>query len=398
MLEAELALRSAASVDELDRRAAAWIGRLSGAELVVVLVRSPRGWFVAKAASPAISVDRFGDVQRIEMAVAKGGNGAAERFVLRDEVCVWLEGSTPTERAQSLKQIDRIIDAYAFARTAMEGVTAKLLRMARPRYRWWRVGVFSALLCVPVRLTAIVSGEVVPADPAIVTAPFDGVVRSVPVDARQNVRVGDALVEFDDRDLRERRALAFSQLALARAKHGRLERGAASDPGMRADLAVAAAELGLAELEANAAERRLGRSVLTADREGQTVLGDAKDWAGQAVRTGERIMSVADPFKVRLQIAVPSADLNLLEDPVAIRFFPNGAPLDVRTATLERFAAVGVVDEHGAHRHDAYAVFADSAGMEIGRRGTAAVSGFRVPLGYALLRKPLSALRQWIGW
>ena len=400
LLDAELALRSTNDLAELDQLAAAWIGRSAHAELVVVLVRSSLGRFIARAASPAVSVDRFGDVRRIEAAVNRASAVAQGMAFVRNEVCVWVEGmgtaSSSTRPDRSM--IDRLVDAYAFARDARTTTAAKLLRAARPKYRWWRTVVVVALLCLPVRLTAIVAAEVVPNDPLIVAAPFDGVVRSVLVKPQQDVKADEPMVEFDDRDLRERHDMAIGQLALARAKHGRLERGASRDPAMRADLSVAAAELALAEVEASAAERRVSRSILTADMPGRALVSDPTEWAGRAVRTGERILSVADPSSVYLHLPVPSPDAHLLADGALIRFFPDGAPLAVESASLERVASVADVDQNGVHKRDAFAAFDDPTAMQIGQRGSAAISGPRVPLFYALLRKPVAALRQWIGW
>lgn len=66
----------------------------------------------------------------------------------------------------------------------------------RPALRW--LLPLAALVLVPVRLTVLAPGELVPAHPAVIRAPLDGVVDTFHVQPNQQVSAGQPLFGFDE--------------------------------------------------------------------------------------------------------------------------------------------------------------------------------------------------------
>jgi multidrug resistance efflux pump len=293
----------------------------------------------------------------------------------------------------------RLGETYAHAWAGLAGRPRRLGRASRTSTL---AGVVAVLAVgagfVPVPLTALAPVEVVPRDPAVVTAPLDGVIRSIEVDPNQPVAAGTVLVRFVDTALRSRLEVAERGVDVARAKETRLAQAAFSDPAARRDQAVAAAELAVAVAERDASAQLLERSVVTADRPGLAVYGSRKDWEGRPVATGERIMQVASPGAVQLRIEMPVKDAIVVRDGAAVRIYLDSDPLKPLAGRLEQ------ASYHAAPVAGGALAFALLAGLEpgeapprIGYRGTAQVFGDRVPLAYYVLRRPLTAARQWVG-
>ena len=402
LLAAELAFREADDGAALDRLAAAWIGKVAAARRVFILGRNALGGWTVRAVSPGEGLDRSAEpitlVERSFATVADDGGTLVRR---RGDAGLLIEcpalSSGQSER-EGLAAVERLFAAYAHARTALNGPWARTAGMLRPGRRWWPALGIVLLLCVPVRLTAIVPAKVMAANASIIAAPFEAVIRTVHVAPNQPVVVGDVLVTFDDTDIRSAVERAEGAEALAAATLARAERVAASDARARAELPVARAELALKAAEGEALRKRLERMTLRAPSDGIAIITAPEDWQGRAVRTGERILSVGNASDVVLSLSLGPGDGVSAESAASVRFFPDGDPLRSRSAALTHVAFEPITDPNGAVTREARAAFTDAEGVEIGQQGTAAVRGPTVPLFYSLVRRPLASLRQWWGW
>ncbi|MCK5121672.1 MAG: HlyD family secretion protein, partial [Methylococcales bacterium] len=113
---------------------------------------------------------------------------------------------------------------------------------------------------------------------------------------------------------------------------------------------------------------------------------------------GERILMVADPDDVELEVQLPITDAINLHNGAKVLLFLNIDPINPIEATLyyAAYQAQVTADELLAYRLKASFKGAGQL-PRIGLKGTAKVYGDSVPLIYYLLRKPLTVLRQWLG-
>ncbi len=318
------------------------------------------------------------------------GSGEIFTFVLLARETPWVE--------QDLPLIQRLGATFAHAWEALAG--ARKLRES-PWRRYLAPGCVTALLIIgvlPVPLTALAPVEVVGRDPAIVSAPIDGVIRRVDVELNQPVKEGDILLSFVDTSLRGRADVAEQNVAVAQAKERRMAQAAFTDRNARRELAVAEAELGLALAERDAARDQLERSVVRAERAGIAIYQNRAELEGRPVSTGERLMQVADPRAVEYRIELPVKDAIVAKEGAPVSVYLDADPL----ASLD--ARLSAVSFHATPISGGGLAFIlratpDEAGASprIGFRGTAQVSGHRVPLGYYLLRRPFTMLRQHLG-
>jgi len=129
------------------------------------------------------------------------------------------------------------------------------------------------------------------------------------------------------------------------------------------------------------------------------MIEDRNQWLGRPVKVGERILSLADPTKVRLEIQVPVEDALVAETGAAVEFFLAIAPTKPVRARLTRLSYEAKLLPNQTSAFVGEAAFADGAGpLRLGLTGTAKIYGEHVPMVYALLRRPLAQLRRVLGF
>lgn len=274
-------------------------------------------------------------------------------------------------------------------------------RLRQRRVVWVAAVVLLALMLWPVRLSTLAPVEVVAKDPFVVAAPLDGAVKRVSVQPNQVVDSGEALAYMEDTELANREAVARQTLSVAQAELKTVQQSGFMDPRQKARLAELEAEVKLKSAEWQFARSRLERSIIKADQPGVVVLDNPDDWKGQPVRVGERIMLVANPEKVELEVMLPVKDSIALAPGAEVKVFLDNDPLNAWSAILSH---AGYTPKPTADQQFAYRLIAQldkQANLQvprIGLRGTAKVYGDKVSLFFYLFRRPITAFRQWLGW
>lgn len=268
---------------------------------------------------------------------------------------------------------------------------------------WMRLlfaGLAVAALFLPVRQSVLAPAEVAPVDPLVVAAPLDGVVRTFHVKPNAAVKKGDPLFSLDDAAIRNRRDVAQRALAVTRAELMKTRQKAFSDRDSKAELALLSAQVEKKVAEAAYAAELLDRVEVRADRDGIAVFTDANDWLGRPVSVGERVLLLADPAKVELEIQVPVSDAINLDAGAETLFFLNIDPTNPLKAVLKRAAYEAQESAEGILAYEAKATFGPGAAAKnarIGLKGTAKIYGREVSLFYYLFRRPLATVRQFFG-
>lgn len=284
---------------------------------------------------------------------------------------------------------------------ALRSLSGRLLRKRRvTRMRGALLAALLAALAVlPAPITSISPVEAAPADPFVVAAPFDGVVKEILADANAAVVPGDDLVLFEDVEHRNRLQIAEEREAVAEARYLRASQGAISVAGERREIAVARAEFELAKAERAYAEELLAKTRLQAATAGVAIIADAREWVGRPVRAGEAIMEIADPDRIRFAIDLPVKESLVLKEGALVKIFLDADPLHPIRARLTEASYQARLDKRSIVSYRVYAELEDpdAAPARIGVQGVAQIHGRKAPLIYVVLRRPLSALRQATG-
>ncbi|CDF84454.1 multidrug resistance efflux pump [Pseudomonas knackmussii B13] len=307
---------------------------------------------------------------------------------------LWLARQQPWNTAEKTL-LGELGETYAHAWCALQPRLPWRLRWPKRRVAMVLGGAV-LLLLLPIRQSALAPAEVVPKGGMVIAAPLDGVIAKVEVRPNQAVKRGDLLVRFDATTLKAQADVAERALAVAEAELKANTQRAFQDAESAARLDLLAARVEQKRAERDYARDLLQRSEVRAEQDGIAVFADAERWTGKPVRTGERLMEIADPQRAELRIELPVGGVMSLEPGADVALFLDNQPLTSVPAQLER---IGYQAEPVPSGGLAYSLVAGFGGESprIGLRGTAKLYGARAPLAYYLLRRPLTALRQTLG-
>lgn len=269
---------------------------------------------------------------------------------------------------------------------------------------WWKQSrirlaiAIGALLFIPVRLTVLAPGELVPADPTIIRAPLDGVVGTFHVKPNQLVKAGHPLFDFDDAPLRSKLEVAQQALTSAEAEYRQAAQLAVSDAKYKGQPAVLMGKVEERRADAVYMQGQLERAHMVAPRDGIVLFDDPSEWIGKPVSTGERIMRVAAPEDVEVEAWLALGDAIPLEQDAPVSLYLNASPLTAVSARVRYVAYEAVQRSDGNFAYRVRASLEHKTDQRVGLKGTAKLSGRWVPLVYWVVRRPLAAVRQAVGW
>lgn len=299
-----------------------------------------------------------------------------------------------------------VTDAYAHAWHGLKGnrfFSKNPALLIHEGWRKWGMRLLGIILIIlvmglPVRLSAPAPAEVVPWTFLIVSAPMDGVVQRFYVEPGQEIKAGQLLFRLDDTAIRNEYEVSKKALAVSQAEYKRAAQKAFMDEKSRADMRLLKARIQQKSAETDYMAAVLRRTQIHAVQNGIAVFGDVNDWLGKPVITGEKVMILADPDQVEVEMRLPVSDAINLETGADVLVFLNIEPDRPLPAKLRQASYEAQVTPDGILAFRLKASFIQKEKMpRIGLRGTARIYGKKVTLWYYLLRRPLSALRQRLG-
>ena len=295
---------------------------------------------------------------------------------------------------------------YRPAHWGWRGWKARIRRICSvpPGRRWWQTGIARIglgallLLCVPVRLTVLAPGELVPASPAVIRAPLDGVIDTFHVQPNQQVSKDQPLFGFDEALIQSRLEVSRQALATAEAEYRQTAQQALSDARSKGQLALLTGKIEERRAELGFLADQLKRARVLAPQDGIVLFDDPSEWIGKPVSVGERVMRIAVPGDVEVEAWVPLADAIPLPDQAGVSLYLNASPFAPVEAAVRYFAHEAVERPDGQHAYRLRARLSASTEHRVGLKGTARIQGRWVPLAYWMLRRPLAGMRAWVGW
>lgn len=266
----------------------------------------------------------------------------------------------------------------------------------QPAAKWSALAL--AVLMIPVRLSVLAPGELVPSEPAVIRAPFDGVVAGFLVKPNETVQSGQPLFSFDDATLSSRLEVARQALGTAEAEYRQANQQALGEARYKAQLVVLAGKIEEKRAEVAYLQGQLERSRVVSPRAGIALFDDPAEWVGKPVVTGERILRVAAPDKMEVEAWLALDDAIPLSPGASATLYLNASPFDPVDARLRYVAHDAMVRPDGSYAYRVRAELVEQPRHRIGLKGTVKLSGGWVPLAYWMLRRPVAAVRQFVGW
>ncbi|MBF0382325.1 MAG: HlyD family efflux transporter periplasmic adaptor subunit [Magnetococcales bacterium] len=272
--------------------------------------------------------------------------------------------------------------------------------------RWSRTLGFAAVLSlvlilffVDVQQSVLAPATVVPKNPNVVTSPLDGVIKKIAIAANSAVKKGEILFWLEPSEIKNRRDVSNLILQVTKERYLKAQKVAFSDPQARASLPLLKSQIKQHSADAAYAQELLDRTVVFADSDGIAIFSDPSQWQGRPVAVGEQVMMVADANSVELEILLAVDDAIIMEPGAQVLLFLNSDPLNPLPAKLQHASYQATVDHSGtlAYRLTAK-LLTTTPPPRIGLQGTAKLMGHQTSVFYYLFRRPLTALRQAVGF
>lgn len=285
-------------------------------------------------------------------------------------------------------------DGFAGTLARIEDEARIIWRNPRRRYKWLAI----IILLFPMRLTVLAPAELVPANPAIIRAPIEGVVDQFFVTPNQQVSEGQLLFKLDLTTLTSRMNVAEQETQIASSEYRQSALQSLSDSKSRAQLVPQEGKATQRRVEAEYLKELLAKAQVKAPRPGIVLFDDPSEWIGKPVAAGEKVMVVATEGDVEIEAWVPVSDAIVMPKNASVVLYLNATPLSPVDGHVRYIGHEAILRPDGSYAYRLRAKLdAGEHGSRVGLKGTAKVSGQYVPLVYMILRKPLGAARQYLG-
>ncbi len=334
----------------------------------------------------------------VQMHALVGGGGEVLGAVVYISDQPWPEVTVPMLNA--LHQVHGLCLQYLRVQRGAFDVLKQLVDGRNLKTRKYLLRTLLALvllLCLPIRQFVIAPAEIISLDAVAVTSPLEGIVAEMVAKPNQPVKKGDVLFRLDDTAIRNRLESARQGLEVSRAEYLAGAHRAFVSTEKTAEAGVLKGRINERRAEVVSLQDQMQMLVIRASRDGIAVYGQENDWIGKPVSAGQRIMELADSQKMGVNAWVPVADAINMRSGEPIHVLLYADPLNPMTAHIELASYQATKSPDGVAAYRVRATLPAQEDLRLGLRGSAKINGDWVVLGYFLFRRPLAAMRQWLG-
>jgi hypothetical protein len=258
------------------------------------------------------------------------------------------------------------------------------------------------LMFFPVSLTVLAPLEVKAKNPLVITSPLNAAVDKVNVFPDQVVKKGALIIKLEGTEFNNNYIIAQRTLEVAKAQLHTTKQNSFVDHSKKSEIATIEAEVRLKEAEMEFAKYEFEKTNIYAEKSGTVVISDPNEWVGKSVAVGERILLIADQKSIQLKIMLPVSDAIFLNEGALVKIFFDNDPLNTWGGKISQ---IYYEPELTPQTVLSYKIIADFDKIDengyipkIGLRGTAKIYSEKVALFFYLFKKPITSIRQWIGW
>lgn len=301
-----------------------------------------------------------------------------------------------------LKHLSSSLAYFLFAMRST-GIS-QILRKISLKNKYLKISIFLLiiLMFLPVKLSVLAPLEVEAKNPYVVTSPLNAVIEEVKVFPNDKIEKEQLLVKFDDVDFNNNYLVAKRTLDVANAQLHTVKQSSFFDATQKSQISQLESQVKLKEAELNFAQEQLGKTKIYAKEDGIAIINNPNDWKGKPVTTGERVFLIAKPQSIELKIMLPVSEAIFLEENALIKAFFDNDPTNSWSGKVKYVSYKPELTEQNVLSYKITADFDDIKENgyipSIGLRGTAKIYSKKVTLFFYLFRKPITAVRQWIGW
>ncbi|MBA2369231.1 MAG: HlyD family efflux transporter periplasmic adaptor subunit [Candidatus Protochlamydia sp.] len=325
--------------------------------------------------------------------------------VENEELGLWLEiyddPNLATKLFQNFSPLlkDFLTPAYV---TAWKKFKHQPWRKASTYFNKKYIGLASLLLLalltlIPVRLRIVAPCEVVAINPYVLTAPLDGIIEKVLVRPGEEIKKDQILYEYDKK-------VPYHKLQATVKDVQILQEELNQSYALATEMTEEATKLGYLNIKLKKSQDELkfikrqinlltGKSPLN----GLVSMDNPDEWRGKPVRIGEKIMTISSKEETKVRIWIPEYDNINFDKKLPVSIFLNTIPTKTFQAKIIFISPEVQVAEGELPGYEAEAEWISQETPKLGLKGSAVLYGERVSILYYLLRKPISAIRKFMG-
>lgn len=261
------------------------------------------------------------------------------------------------------------------------------------------IAVIAILMFIPVTQTVLAPSEVIAKEPEIITSVMQGVINEVYVKPNQPVAKDQLLFTMDKTDLENANQLAHKALEVTSSKFQKAIQKGFDDKKARSEINVLKAQIIEQQLQVNYTKELLDRAQIKSPKNGIVIFESLEETKGKPVATGEKIMMVAYPEQIELEVWLPVADAVEFEIGSPIKLYSNVDPLNPINGKITQISYQAQLTPKNILAYRLIAELDDpDKAPQLGTQGTTKIYGNKVSLFFYVLRRPITALRQTLGW
>lgn len=305
---------------------------------------------------------------------------------------------TTSWNEREIKVLEQACDPYihAIAFSYMKPKNLGVRSLIKKALWLFILCLLAFIMSIKVPLSIIAPMEVSAKKPWIATSPHDGVVKEIHIQPNQAIKKGELIISLDDTNLRNQVDIARKDLTtkLSELRQAR-QLSMVNDRTRQADAKMIELEAEQMKSEISFLEERLSQTQIYAESDGIAIFENVHDWKGRPVSVGERILAIANPEQIEIDIFMPSTDAIAIDTERNAELFLNIAPLSPLEAEIQRISYSAQPVPDGSLAYIIKAQITDPTDRpRIGLKGSAKIYGAPVTLFYNLFRKPISYLKR----
>jgi len=272
----------------------------------------------------------------------------------------------------------------------------------KSKYLKYALILIVLIMFIPVRMSVLSPFEVQAKNPFVVTSPLEGAVDKIKVEPNEFINENQLLVKIKDTDLKNSYEVAKRKLDTSKAQLHTMKQLGFYDADKKAEIKRLESEVKLKQAELDFAKSQLEKTNIYSESSGIAIIKNPNEWEGKPIVTGERIFLIAKKEEIELKIMLPVSDALFLEENRDVKIFIDNKIFESWDAKVSHISYEPELTPEGILSYKIIADFKDLKQNDeipkIGLRGTAKIYSYKVSLFFYLFRKPITGLRQLIGW
>lgn len=325
--------------------------------------------------------------------------------VENEELGLWFEiyddPKVATTLFQNYSPLLKDFVAPAFA-TAFHQVKHPSWRKVSPYFNKRNLGIaalvlFLLLTVVPIRLRIVAPCEVVSTNAFVLAAPLDGIIEEVLVKPGEEVKKNQILYEYDKKIPKYKLQATEKEVEILQAELNQSYALGTQNPDEATKLGLLDIKLKKSKDELKFIKEQISHLTGISPLNGLVSMDNPDEWRGRPVKVGEKIMTISNEGETKLRIWIPEHDNIVFDKDVPVHVFLNTIPTKTFEAELVFISPEVKVMEGELPSYEAEAKWLSKETPKLGLKGSAVLYGERVSILYYLFRKPIGAVRKFLG-